>query len=433
LLALLSSAATAGAGESSPTVAIQIEGAQARSFRALIADLVPEGIEVADPGRFRLALARAGLPKGTMGYAVVNVRMRSKLVEIVQRAVKREKLAGAIVGRVKAGRRGAELMLLFIEEEGDPVVEEAVSLKGSRDDRSERIEQALAPAFESLAPEPEPEEPDVEPAEPIEEPEPAEPEAEPFDFQTHRYGSELFDLTLGLELDGRTFSYSDSPYNSANIRPYDAFPVPAVSLGAEIYPAATTGITVLSDVGLTISYMHAFGLSSQTSDAQYVFGTSWNRFTGGLRYRLRFGERDEHPLVLGVSGRLGLLSFSFDPDNPESEQIADEIATVSYTMLRLGADLRVPVGEVFSFTPSFGYDGPLSGGEVYDRFTGASLGGIDMGLAVAFELGGGFEIRSGIEYLRIFSSFAPEVGDAYVAGGALDEFVSLHALAAYVY
>ncbi|MBW2456501.1 MAG: hypothetical protein JRI68_18430 [Deltaproteobacteria bacterium] len=96
-------------------------------------------------------------------------------------------------------------------------------------------------------------------------------------------------------------------------------------------------------------------------------------------------------------------------------------------------DARLPIGSIFAFIPKFGYVGPLSGGDVYDRFTEASLGAVDMGLAFALVLGAGFETHAGLDYLRVFSSFEPAVGDDYIAGGALDEFVSIKVALGYVY
>ncbi|MBW2456502.1 MAG: hypothetical protein JRI68_18435 [Deltaproteobacteria bacterium] len=133
-----------------------------------------------------------------------------------------------------------------------------------------------------------------------EEEEEEEEDDEPFDFDAHQVGSELFSLEVGAEFGGRSFAYSDPVTD--NLRPYDVFGVPAILLGGELYPGATTGITGLQDVGVSLSYMHAIGLSSQTADGRFLFGTSWNRFHVGLRYRLRFGERDDNPVVLNLEG-----------------------------------------------------------------------------------------------------------------------------------
>jgi hypothetical protein len=423
------------AGDESATIAIRIEGPQAQTFRSMIVDLVPEGVEVQEEGRLRQGLAQSGLPGGKMGFAIVNRGMRPKLFKLVQKTINRQELTGAIIGRVKPGRAGPELLLVYLEAEGDPIVDEAAPLKGTRDDQSSAIEEILAPAFEELAPEPEEEEEEEEEPEEQdgdeEEEEEEEEEDEPFDFDAHQVGSELFSLEAGVEFGGRSFAYTDPVTD--NLRPYDVFGVPAIALGGEIYPAATTGITVLRDVGVSLSYMHALGLSSQTADGRYLFGTSWNRFHIGLRYRIRFGEPDDNPVVLNLDGRYGFLNFTFEAENEESAAIVDEIGTVGYSFMRLGVDARLPIGSVFALLPKLGYDGPLSGGDVYDRFNGASLGAIDMGLAFALVLGSGFETRAGLDYLRIFSSFEPQVGNAYVAGGALDEYISLKIALGYVF
>lgn len=422
------------AGDESATIAIKIEGPQARTFRGMIVDLIPEGVEVAEVGTFRQALAQRGLPGGKMGFAIVNQRMRPKLLEIVHKAIEQQELTGAIIGRVKPGRAGPELLLIYMDAGGDLIVDDAAPLKGGKDSQASAIEEALAPAIEELEPEeeePEEEEPEEEEDTSDEEEDEEEDDDEPFDFDAHQVGSELFSLEAGFELGGRSFSYSDPV--TLNLRPYDVFGVPGIIVGGEIYPGATTGITGLQDVGVSLSYMHALGLSSQTADGRYLFGTSWNRFHLGLRYRLRFGERDDDPVVLNLDGRFGFLNFSFEAEDENSAAIEDEIGTVGYNFLRLGLDARLPIGSVFAFVPKFGYVGPLSGGEVYDRFTEASLGAIDMGVGVAFMVAAGLEIRAGFDYLRFFSSFEPVVGDAYVAGGAVDEYMSLKLALGYVY
>jgi hypothetical protein len=45
----------------------------------------------------------------------------------------------------------------------------------------------------------------------------------------------------------------------------------------------------------------------------------------------------------------------------------------------------------------------------------------------------GVEARVMGEYTRFFSSFSPEVGDPYVAGGALDHFLGVRLAGAYIH
>jgi hypothetical protein len=71
--------------------------------------------------------------------------------------------------------------------------------------------------------------------------------------------------------------------------------------------------------------------------------------------------------------------------------------------------------------------------DLYQRFRDASVYAVDMGLTLALAMGLGFETRLGAEYTRYVSSFKPQPGDQYVAGGALDLYVALRAGAAYVF
>ena len=100
--------------------------------------------------------------------------------------------------------------------------------------------------------------------------------------------------------------------------------------------------------------------------------------------------------------------------------------------MRVGLDARLTVWRL-AFLVGAGYLGVLDAGEVYDRFSAASVGGIDTELTLAVILGSGFETRLGAHYERYFSTFEPEVGDAYVAGGALDQVVGVRLGAAYVF
>ena len=200
-----------------------------------------------------------------------------------------------------------------------------------------------------------------------------------------------------------------------------------------MYPAATTGIAFLSDLGVGVSYEHYFGLDSQTDDGTLRFGTNWNRLTAGLRYRIRVAEMAGLPITINPDVRFGFLNFTFDAETPEAQLIENEIATVEYLFIRGAIDARIPLIEWFALMPAFGFVGPLEGGPVYDRFTGSSVLGIDAQLMLAFVIGAGIEMRGGAEYSRFFSSFEPVPGDSHVAGGALDQFVNLKVGAAYVF
>jgi hypothetical protein len=450
------------------TIAVLVEGPKADTFRELIIETIPEGVNVMDPNAFRQALARRGLPGGKIGFALGSPGMKKTVLGIVRKTVEGEKLGGAIIARARAGRGGLELVLIFQGADAEPLVDTAASLKGNKDAQKKAVSEALAPGYESLgaaAPEPEPEPtpkalkpkpegPDKPEEEEEEEEEEDDDDGDKKEFEPNNPGKELFNIYAGAEFGGRFFDYSRSEVDTPNLRPYDVFGVPGLQLAGEVYPMATLGIVVLSDIGITVSYMHAFGLDSQTEDAVYLFGTNWNRFGAGLRYRQRVAEVDTRAVFLGFNGSFHFQNFTFDPESERAGEIVDSIATVEYLYMRAGIDARIPVISWFALQPSFGFDAPLNSGEaepaecmdlaptdpnpapdchLYERFRDPTVYAIDMGLRIIFVLPKGFETSAGVEYTRFFSSFAPMPGDDYIAGGALDQYVSLRVGLGYVY
>ena len=228
---------------------------------------------------------------------------------------------------------------------------------------------------------------------------------------------------LSFQMSGRFFAYSDGL--TRNLRPYDVFGAPMGMAHLEIYPAAFGDVPVAKDIGLTASYTMAFGLDSATSAGEPI-DTQFMRLNAGLRGRIRFG--DVPSPTLGINAGFTLLNFSYTAP----ADLADEVPGVSYKLLRFGPDMRIPAGPV---AIELGGDFllPLSGGEVYDRFSDASVLGIEARLGLGIPLAAGIELRLAGEYTRFFSSFTPVVGDTHVAGGALDQLVWIRLGAAYVY
>jgi hypothetical protein len=182
---------------------------------------------------------------------------------------------------------------------------------------------------------------------------------------------------------------------------------------------------VVRDLGLTISYARAVGLSSSVNGAPKI-GTTFERFDAGLRYRLATGAAPR-PL-LGFEAAFALDRFVFDAP----AAIAPELPSVAYLLLRAAADARVPLGRV-SLTARLAYLGAISSGDVYARFHRARIEGVSLGAGLAVAIAAGFEARAGVDYTGWFSSLASLPGDAYVASGAKDEYLTIHLGAAYVY
>ena len=144
--------------------------------------------------------------------------------------------------------------------------------------------------------------------------------------------------------------------------------------------------------------------------------------------------------MIGLSLGYGRHEVQFEPNDAAAEAIAGEVASVHYQYLRLGADLRADLGAV-ALVGGLGYRANVGAGEVYDRFTptnrgtqgDASIGAIDLSGGLGVEIMSGVEGRFVAEYARYFYSFEPVPGDQYIAGGALDQFLSLRLTAVYIY
>ncbi|MSP24675.1 MAG: hypothetical protein EXR75_05825 [Myxococcales bacterium] len=414
--------------ETRKLVAIHTDGPEAEALREELVRLMPSTVQVVSIDVLPKAMRASGLPRD-VGAQLANRGARKSLLKALGKALGKAQLDAALIARKKPGK-SRDVMLLFVETSAAAEPLDVTVTPASATDRPQALESALAASLGAFAPAPEP--PPIDEAEQRAELERqrAEEDRKKKEFVAHRPGFELFEARVAFELGGRSFSYAESPSNTPNTRPYDVFGVPGLGLGGAVYPAATTGIPGLKDLGLLVEYAHFFGLSSQTADVR-VFDTSWNRFAAGLRYRLRVRDEGAVPII-GAFGAFGFQNFTFAPRDARATEIENELATVQYRYLKGGLDARIPFGRV-AVSPSFAYVGPLSGGTVFERFRGASLAGIEAGLELAVVVDSGIELRLGGDYTRFFASFVPLPGDTYFADGAADQIVRLTLGAAYLY
>lgn len=244
-------------------------------------------------------------------------------------------------------------------------------------------------------------------------------------------GASALVLGVGADVGVRRFSYSDGL--SANTRPYNVVvPLPALSL--EVFPGARSTLPVLRDLGFVFSFAKAVGLDSATEGGDKL-PTSWHRLRTGLVARLYLGDFTHDKSGPGtttvrLTGSFDVLDFTYEV--PTSDPLSGEVPAVSYKIIRVGVDVRLPFWRM-ALLASGGYQHPIEAGAVYERFREPSVRGADVGGGLAIKLGAGFEARAVATYTRFFSSFNPVPGDAYVAGGALDEFINVYVGAHYAY
>ncbi|WP_437692435.1 hypothetical protein [Sorangium sp. So ce176] len=429
---------TLAAPTASKSIAVHIEGPNAAAIREDILALLPETLGVVEQAAFSKALKGAGQTK-PVGDTLVSKAQRKKALDRIRKAGKAAKAEGVIYGVSRTNKKKKkEVHLVYVDENaGDLSVDSAVPVTGSRDDRKKALEELLGPTLAQIAPPPPEEDKASEGGEGGDEQKGEEGDGDGDGEETasedagaadrggkrkrNDVNSALFSVEVGVEFIGRWFDYSDPRTN--NLRPYSVFGQPALSIAGEVYPLASTNIAVLKGLGITAGYARALGLNSAVGDGDPI-STTYQRINLGLRERLSIGEASQ----LGISA--GLRFLTFDIEAPAD--LARTVPNVSYTLFRAGLDGRFPVGPV-ALALGAEYLLPLSSGSVYERFTGASVQGIGAMAGLMIPVATGVEARVLVEYARFFSSFQPEQGDPYIAGGAIDQYLGLRLAGAYVY
>jgi hypothetical protein len=425
LAAFIAAAAllTSGDAEAAKkSIAVHVEGPNADAVRSKITAIVPKGLDVVDASTFDGELAKAGQKQ--LGPAITAAKQRDKLVKAVRKAADAAHADAVIVARTRKVK-GAEEVFVLLVEANDVSIDRGVA------EESAALKDALGAALDRIAPPPEPEKKKVDDTPKIDDaPPPPPPEEEHKDRPPHSVPHEVFEVRVGGAISGRWFRYS-TPLPAADaanlLRTYKVFGAGMLAVGGDLYPAATTKIPVLNNLGIEADLAHAFGLKSAIQNGGSI-ATSFDRWRVSLRERIRLGS-SETPPVIGVRVGYGKDVFTFS-DAPAA--LAAQIADASYGSLNLGLDARLPVSRL-AFTFGFDYLAPLSHGAVYDRFRDASVKGIDLRFGLGLAIASGFEARFLLDYGRYFSSFKPIPGDQYVAGGALDQLLGLSLGVAYVY
>jgi hypothetical protein len=221
------------------------------------------------------------------------------------------------------------------------------------------------------------------------------------------------DVALGVAR--RELQYGDPV--AGPLRTYTAPGIAVYGVGARIYPAASSGIAFVKDIGIVGRFTNSLAVESKTNDGSQAGRGAFQHYAVGLQARILTGAKHDSPL-LGLEGTYGVWSFTFSGLDP----IVNEVLAVEYKFLRVGADARIPFG-AFSLLGRAGYMNISSAGPFSERFPHATIAGVDAAIGGAYAIASFVDIRALAAYTRIFSSAHPEAGDRYVAGGELDQYL----------
>lgn len=229
-------------------------------------------------------------------------------------------------------------------------------------------------------------------------------------------------LKIGIEGQHRNFAYNQPI--TANLRDYSVGMAPLALIEAEAYPFANANVAVLKNIGWYASYARAFGVQSSfrtvTADSDVKVSNDWSTWQVGLHSRWRLARK----LGLGAQLTYGFSNYRFNfADLADSR--AFEVPEVRYGFLRYGLEVRVPVS-FLEVSGGAGYRSIMSGGRVTSSyFPNSQAGGVDVYGTLTLAISKAFSLDGTVRYTRYFYDMKPEVGDTYVAGGALDQYLGM--------
>ena len=219
-------------------------------------------------------------------------------------------------------------------------------------------------------------------------------------------------VSVSADIGRRNFTYSDAL--GKLLRPYRLPVAPMASFGLEAYPWASTGVPVLRDLGFRGRISRAFAVNSKTPDGTTI-ETSWTRFNGELRQRVLVPS--QHPFELGIFAGADASYFGMSTKT----KVAALLPAARTVSLRFGFDSQLLLAWRVSMLLGGAYLVTTSPGEIYDRFRSPHVAGVDADFGFALRVVPGLDARLTGRYTRYFATFKPAVGDAAVAGGALDQ------------
>ncbi len=230
-----------------------------------------------------------------------------------------------------------------------------------------------------------------------------------------------FIFKVGVEGAHREFAYNQPI--TANLRDYTVGLAPLALVELEAYPFANTNVTGLRNIGWYATYARAFGVQSSfrtvTSASDVRVNNEWSTWQVGLHSRFRVSKR----LGLGPQLTYGFSNYRFEFADI-ADQRAFEVPDVRYSFLRYGAEARFPLS-FLDVSAGLGYRTIFSGGRVTTQyFPNSQTGGVDGHVTLGLSLSKSFAVDGTVRYVRYFYNMQPEVSDTYVAGGALDQYLT---------
>jgi hypothetical protein len=343
----------------------------------------------------------------------------------------KHRLSAFITGKLEKGKKGYKLELSVRNGSDGIVLDqaefEAATMPKLRAQLSVDLAQRFADTLYQTAPPAQPTKPEPKPAAP-EEPEtsPAAvaappPESDRADDDTdedeRRYS--MFEVDLGIRGYSRDLTYNDDLFNRLAVFHLGAAPAPFIALRA--YPMVSSSDGFLRHIGVVGGFEQ--GIATTVLDRRRrELEVTTRQFYAGLRARLPLGLHE-----LGLTVAYG--QHRAHVDEPEGQQLVPD---VDYEFLRANLDARLRAASVIVGVHG-GYRLLVSMGpfESETWFPRASGGAVEVGVFLGQALSKSLVLYGGFDLQRYFFSVNPEPGDRNIAGGAVDQYLSLWAALAW--
>ena len=223
-------------------------------------------------------------------------------------------------------------------------------------------------------------------------------------------------LRVGLSVAavGRGLSYTDPI--TPNIRPYEALALVAPGLRLTVSPFRLLDVGALAPLAFSASYRRTL-LAKSGEDGE--FGTEHDVLQAGLSYEVGVG-----PLAIGPSVGWSLVRFSLaDADSGADPGVPD----VLYSGPRFGGELSLRAGDDLTLFVAGAFVLVLEAGEIIsaDWFYTGKVNGLTASFGGRYRVAGLIAIGIEAEYQHYFYDFDPEPSDRFIAGGALDQMVTI--------
>jgi hypothetical protein len=233
------------------------------------------------------------------------------------------------------------------------------------------------------------------------------------------------ELAAGARGFSRSLTYNDQV--TSGLRQYQLALGPAVVVDVAFYPLALAVTGPAANIGLVAEIEQAVATSSQlATDSTFpngaTFPTSMHQFAGGIRYRIPIGASQ-----IGAAAGFGEHAFWFT--GAERDQL--DIPNMIYRFVRAGLDARLAVTPDFSIGAGAGYRHVLNqGGPIRTDFPHLTVAGVDVDVRAAYAFTRTIEARLQADLRRYFYDMRSIRGDARIAGGAVDQYLSVAVLLA---